>query len=178
MTIFSRSAHHRPFLSQKALFGRYLIQTRCVCSVLYILHLPRPKCQRYFLLFSKNSQELSSHHIRNFEWRIETEARNFFLDRKYSAFRGRRSGHRALHGDLKETGEQGLEPRLTDPETVVLPLHYSPKRAPTSANRTLHPAAPQCKKIRDHKLSFWRKIDKMRRFAYSVLLIDYLKIHT
>ena len=24
------------------------------------------------------------------------------------------------------TGEQGFEPRLTDPESVVLPLHYSP----------------------------------------------------
>ena len=26
----------------------------------------------------------------------------------------------------KKTGEQGFEPRLTDPESVVLPLHYSP----------------------------------------------------
>ncbi len=27
----------------------------------------------------------------------------------------------------EKTGEQGFEPRLTDPESVVLPLHYSPK---------------------------------------------------
>ena len=29
-------------------------------------------------------------------------------------------------GGLKKTGEQGLEPRLMDPETIVLPLHHSP----------------------------------------------------
>src|SRR5579875_252104 len=28
--------------------------------------------------------------------------------------------------DLKETGDLGFEPRLTDPESVVLPLHQSP----------------------------------------------------
>ena len=27
---------------------------------------------------------------------------------------------------IKKTGEQGLEPRLMDPETIVLPLHHSP----------------------------------------------------
>ena len=27
---------------------------------------------------------------------------------------------------LRETGELGFEPRLTDPESVVLPLHQSP----------------------------------------------------
>jgi hypothetical protein len=27
----------------------------------------------------------------------------------------------------KEAGELGFEPRLTDPESVVLPLHYSPR---------------------------------------------------
>ena len=35
------------------------------------------------------------------------------------------SGHK--NGDSGATGERGFEPRLTDPESVVLPLHYSPK---------------------------------------------------
>jgi hypothetical protein len=32
------------------------------------------------------------------------------------------------HGK-KQAGELGFEPRLTDPESVVLPLHYSPSTA-------------------------------------------------
>ena len=31
-----------------------------------------------------------------------------------------------LAGAFSSTGELGFEPRLTDPESVVLPLHYSP----------------------------------------------------
>ena len=31
-----------------------------------------------------------------------------------------------LEGGKKKAGEQGLEPRLMDPETIVLPLHHSP----------------------------------------------------
>jgi hypothetical protein len=32
----------------------------------------------------------------------------------------------AGHTEEEKTGERGLEPRLTEPESVVLPLHYSP----------------------------------------------------
>src|SRR5271166_2256486 len=34
-----------------------------------------------------------------------------------------------LESDL-QAGELGFEPRQTDPESVVLPLHYSPKENP------------------------------------------------
>ena len=39
----------------------------------------------------------------------------------------------------KEAGELGFEPRLTDPESVVLPLHYSPV-VPAFRGRTACPA--------------------------------------
>ena len=38
--------------------------------------------------------------------------------------RPRRAAGRAF---TRETGDQGLEPRLTEPESVVLPLHQSPR---------------------------------------------------
>src|SRR5947209_1765328 len=32
---------------------------------------------------------------------------------------------------FRQAGELGFEPRLTDPESVVLPLHHSPSPSPT-----------------------------------------------
>ena len=35
-------------------------------------------------------------------------------------------------------GEQGFEPRLTEPESAVLPLHYSPVRLTSKALSTIN----------------------------------------
>jgi len=68
------------------------------------------------------------------------------------------SGH--FTGEQKETGERGFEPRLTDPESVVLPLHYSPKTHFSKPPLTLHSTNRQCKKIRDHLTSPKCEIDR------------------
>ena len=52
-----------------------------------------------------------------------------------------------LIANVAASGEQGFEPRLTDPESVVLPLHYSPKPNYYNFSLTLHPISRQCKKI-------------------------------
>jgi len=44
-----------------------------------------------------------------------------------SHFRPRNADSAPSRPIQRETGERGFEPRLTDPESVVLPLHYSPK---------------------------------------------------
>ena len=46
-------------------------------------------------------------------------------------FRVERRGFWVATSDSCLPGEQGFEPRLTDPESVVLPLHYSPTNRTT-----------------------------------------------
>ena len=58
---------------------------------------------------------------------VKQEQKNLLLEQEL--------GSQADLKDKKQPGEQGLEPRLTDPESVVLPLHYSPKTAPQRTPR-------------------------------------------
>jgi hypothetical protein len=43
-----------------------------------------------------------------------------------SGMEGQKPSFSAKKGRKRRTGEQGFEPQLTEPESVVLPLHYSP----------------------------------------------------
>ncbi len=47
-------------------------------------------------------------------------------DRQKTAVVTQNRGSLSRNEDRQETGELGVGPRLTDPESVVLPLHYSP----------------------------------------------------
>jgi len=46
---------------------------------------------------------------------------------KKPASRPKKRDFRKVNVEKEETGEPGFEPGVTDPESVVLPLHYSPK---------------------------------------------------
>ena len=45
----------------------------------------------------------------------------------------------------EQAGELGFEPRLTDPESVVLPLHYSPKTGGAASFRPLLKTTRRCR---------------------------------
>src|SRR5579875_1047503 len=62
--------------------------------------------------------------------------------------------------DLKEAGDLGFEPRLTDPESVVLPLHQSPK----IAFRIILTSIPFC-----FALSLYRRDYNRKSAAYPPL---------
>ena len=47
---------------------------------------------------------------------------------------------RKINAEKEETGEPGFGPGLTDPESVVLPLHYSPKTQINSRLLYIRPA--------------------------------------
>jgi len=76
---------------------------------------------------------------------------------------------------VSKAGEPGFEPRLTDPESVVLPLHYSPiKNLNATGHLNLHPTGQYCKKIRGRLFYF----GKNKQLALKKYLESATKLHT